>query len=174
LLRYFPHRKNADKRVYHVQKDTTFNDVAMSVPRIYAAIENQKDNHQYFVVEMEGIIAKKPIYILIDLGSNLSYVSPQFIEECALHRKKHLKAWLVQLAGTKIKVTEVIEACSFEMSGMHTQSTLNILTLGSHNVFIGMDRLDVHKERMNFHDKTLECEYNEGNMSVLQGIQNPI
>jgi hypothetical protein len=63
----------------------------------------------------------------------------------------------------------VIEACPFEMSGLHTQVTLNILPLGSYDVLIGMDWF---KERLNYHDKTLECEDNEGNMRVLQGIQN--
>jgi hypothetical protein len=43
------------------------------------------------VVEMEGIISKKPISILIDPSSNLSYISPQVVESCALQRKKHVK-----------------------------------------------------------------------------------
>jgi hypothetical protein len=145
------------------------------VPRIYAVVENRQEDHQAFVVELEGIISKQPISILIDPGSNLSYVSPQVVEACALQRKKHAKAWLVQLAtGTKRKVAEVIEACPFEMSGLHTQAALNILPLGSYDVLIGMDWLVVHKERLNCYDKTLECEDEEGNMRVLQGIQNPV
>jgi len=71
-----PHRKNDRKRVYHVQEATTVNDVAKSVPRIYVDVENQQADHQDFVVEMEVIIVKQPISILIDHGSNLSYVSP--------------------------------------------------------------------------------------------------
>jgi hypothetical protein len=148
------------------------NDVARSVPRIYAVVENQQADHQASVVELEGIISKQPISILIDPGSNLSYVSPQVVEACALQRKKHAKAWLVQLATwTKRKVAEVIEACPFEMSGLHTQATLNILPLGSYDVLLGMDWLVVHKEKLNCYDKTLECEDEEGNMRVLQGIQ---
>jgi hypothetical protein len=53
-------------------------DVARSVPRIYAVVENWKADHQ------AGIISKQPISILIDPGSNLSYVSPQFFESFAL------------------------------------------------------------------------------------------
>jgi hypothetical protein len=52
----------------------------------------------------------------------------------------------------------MIEACPFEMNGMHTQGTLNILPLGSYDVLIGMDWLDIHKKNLNFHEKTLECE----------------
>jgi hypothetical protein len=43
------------------------------------------------VVELEGIINKKPVSILIDPGSNLSYVSPEVVEACSLQRKKHVK-----------------------------------------------------------------------------------
>jgi hypothetical protein len=75
--------------VYHVQEVAKVNDVSRSVPTIYATMENRKENHQASVVELEGIIYKQPISILIDLGSNLSYISPQFVEACSLHRKKH-------------------------------------------------------------------------------------
>jgi hypothetical protein len=68
----------------------------------------------------------------------------------------------------------MIEACPFEMNGLHTQATLNILPLGSYDVLIGMDWLVVHKEKLDFHDKTLECEDSEGNTRVLQGIQNHV
>jgi len=79
------------------------------VPRIYVAMENQKVDHQAIVVEPEGIISKQPISILIDPGSNLSYVSPQIVEACSLQRKKHVRAWLVQLAmRIKRKVVKVI------------------------------------------------------------------
>jgi len=69
------HRDN--KRVYHVQEANMVNDVAKNVPIIYATIENRQAYHQASVVDLEGIISKQPIFILINLGSNLSYVSPQ-------------------------------------------------------------------------------------------------
>jgi hypothetical protein len=41
------------------------------------------------------------------------------VEGCSLQRKKHAKAWLVQLAtGTKRKVVEVVEACPIELDGL--------------------------------------------------------
>ena len=55
---------------------------------------------------MESTIANHHVSILIDLGSNLSYVSPQTIEKYKLQQVKHVKSCLVQLAtGTKRKVT---------------------------------------------------------------------
>jgi len=57
------------------------NDVAKSVPNIYAIVENQQTNHPDFVVDMEGIITKQPISIIIDPGFNISYISPQIVKE---------------------------------------------------------------------------------------------
>jgi hypothetical protein len=68
------------------------------MPKIYTIVENWQADHQASMVELEGIIAKQPISILIDPRSKLSYVSPQVVETCALQRKNHAKAWLVQLA----------------------------------------------------------------------------
>jgi hypothetical protein len=80
---------------------------------------------------------------------------------------------LVQLATrTKRKVIEVIEACQFEMNGMHTQATLNILPLGSYDMLIGMDWLEAHKVKLDCFNKTLECEDDKGNKRVLQGSKN--
>jgi hypothetical protein len=37
-----------------------------------------------------------------------------------------------------------------------------------------MDWLAIQKEKLNFHDKTLECEYSEGNTRVLRSIQKHV
>jgi hypothetical protein len=62
---------------------------------------------------------------------------------------------------------------TLEMSGLHTQVALHILPLGSYDVLLDMDWLVVHKAKLNYYDTTLECEYEEGNARVLQGIQKP-
>ena len=71
------------------------------MPQIYAALNNSQVDHQASVVEMEGMIANHLVSILNDLGSNLSYVSPQTIEKCKLKQVKHVRSWLVQLATWK-------------------------------------------------------------------------
>jgi hypothetical protein len=72
LLRDFPHRQQDKRRVYNIQEATTFNDVARSMPQIYASLDNRQANHQASVVEIEGIIFNHLVSILIDPGSNLS------------------------------------------------------------------------------------------------------
>jgi hypothetical protein len=54
------------------------------MPQIYAALDNRQVDHQASVVEMEGMISNHLVSILIDPGSNMSYVSPQTIEKCKL------------------------------------------------------------------------------------------
>jgi hypothetical protein len=46
---------------------TTVNDVARSIPWIYAVVDNKQANHQDLVVEMTGMITKHLVSILIDL-----------------------------------------------------------------------------------------------------------
>jgi hypothetical protein len=163
MLRDFPHRKQNNRRVYNIQEATTVNNVARSMPKIYAALDNRQADHQASAVEMEGMIANQLISILIDPSSNLGYVSPQTVEKCKLQQVKHAKSWLVQLTtGTKRKVTEVILECQFIMNGLPTQETLNMLPLGSYDLLIGMDRLATHNTKLECYNKTLECEDEEG------------
>jgi hypothetical protein len=61
------------------------------------------------VVEIEGKINDTRIYVLIDRGAMLSYITPNVIDSNKLNKLKHAKSWLVQLAtGTKIKVVDFI------------------------------------------------------------------
>jgi hypothetical protein len=146
-----------------------------SMPQMYVALDNKQVDHQALVVDMEGMISNHLVSILIDPGSNLSYVAPQTVEKCKLQQVKHAKSWLVQLAtGTKRKVTYVIPACQFIMYGLPTRATLNMLPLGSYDLLIGMDWLVAHKTKLDCYKKTLECEDEEGRKITLQGIQNPI
>jgi hypothetical protein len=121
---------------------------------------------------MEGMISNHLVSILIDPGTNLSYVSPHIVDQCKLQLVKHVKSWLVQLdANTKIKVAEVILAFQFIMDGFPTQDTLNILPLGSYDLLIGMDWIVAYKTKLVCYQKTLECVNEEGRKITLQGIQ---
>jgi hypothetical protein len=53
-------------------------------------MENRQEDHQDSVGELEGIISKKPIFILIDLGSNISYVSPQVVD-AILYKERNMQ-----------------------------------------------------------------------------------
>ena len=95
LLRDYPHRQQNSQIIYNVQEATTVNDVARSMLQIYAAVDNKQVDHQASVVEMEGVITNHLVSILIDPGSNLSYIAPKAIDKCKLQPHKHAKTWLV-------------------------------------------------------------------------------
>jgi hypothetical protein len=127
------------------------------------------------MVNMEGMIANHLVSILIDPGSNLSYVAPQTVDKCKLQPVRHVNPWFIQLAtGTKRKVTEVIPSFQFIMDGFPTQATLNILPLGSYDLLIGMNWLSTYKTKLDSYHKTLECENEEGKKMTLQEIQRPV
>jgi hypothetical protein len=84
LLRDCLHRQQNSRRIYNIQEATTVNDVARSVPQIYAALDNKQANNQVSVVEMEGMITNHLVSILIDPGSNLSYIAPKAVDKCKL------------------------------------------------------------------------------------------
>lgn len=51
---------------------------------------------------MDGKICDQVISILIEPGSNYSYVSPKLVDTCGLSKALHAESWLMQLAiGTK-------------------------------------------------------------------------
>jgi hypothetical protein len=54
------------------------------MPQIYESLDNRQADHQASVVEREGMISNHIVSILIDPGSNLSYVSPQTVNKYSL------------------------------------------------------------------------------------------
>jgi hypothetical protein len=54
------------------------------VPQIHAALDNNQVDHQALVVEIEGMISNHLVLVLIDPGSNLSYIAPKAIDKCKL------------------------------------------------------------------------------------------
>eukprot|EP00253_Pinus_taeda_P013110 PITA_13110 len=74
-----PQRKGVDQ-ISQIHEASTVGDVARSIPRINAALEDWQAEYQPTMVEFEGKISNLSIAILIDLGATLSYVSPKVVE----------------------------------------------------------------------------------------------
>ena len=97
------------------------------------------------MVEFGGNIVEQSVSILIDPHSTHSYITPRVVEICSFKKLKHNKSWLVHLAiGIKRNVSEVVEKCLLVMNGLVTCVDLNVLPLGSYDVFIGIDWLEYH------------------------------
>ena len=112
---------------------------------------------------------------MIDPGSTHSYIAPRVVHIFSLNKVRQIKSWLVQLAaGTKRKVSEVVENCPLVMNGWVTCIDLNVLPLGSYDVLIGMDWLEAHKVNLDCYHNTFECMDEEGNPRVVRGIPKVI
>ena len=98
------------------------------------------------------------ISFLIDIGTCISYISPQMVEKCKLKTEKDKNAWLVQLATiTKRKVTSHINQFPIDLNGFPTKLNLNILPLGSYEVLIVMDWLEKHRALVDCYEKKVFC-----------------
>ena len=98
------------------------------------------------------------INILIYYGAIHSYNVSNVVERCHLKKRNLEISILVQLdTGTKRKVTEAVRKCPLEMNGLNTFAELNIIPLGSYDVFIGMNWLDAHQLMLYCHNKIYTC-----------------
>jgi len=50
-----------------------------------------------------------------------------------------------------------------------TLAHLNVLSLGSYSMILGMDWLVIHQSKVDFYDKAIECFDNDGERRILQG-----
>ena len=57
----------------------TVGELAGMMPKINVALENRQAEYQISMVEVEGMIKRIPIAILIDPGASLSYISPKMV-----------------------------------------------------------------------------------------------
>ena len=145
------------------------------VPRCYATLKDLQVDHEPTMVEVEGKIVKKYIYILIDPRFTHSYINSKLIEIFVFKKTKHNKWWLVQLAtGTKRKVSELLEKYPLEMDGLLTCANINIFPLGSYDILIGMVWLEAHRFKLDCYNKNFECMDQEGNPVVVKGIPKVI
>lgn len=75
----------------------------------------------------------------------------------------------MQLAtGTFKQVHHWVRTCAFDLNGMPTRTCLNVLPLGSYSFLLGMDWLYLHRTKVDFYDKTIECVDDNGEPRDLQ------
>eukprot|EP00253_Pinus_taeda_P027303 PITA_27303 len=142
----------------------------VSIPRFYVAVDNRQAEHQASIVEMDDKLFDQVISILIDPGSNYSYVSPDLVDKCGLNTEFHFESWLVHLdTGTKKRVHHWVRACTFDLNGMPTTTHLNVLLSGSYNMLLAMDWLYLHRTKVDCYDKAIRCVDDNGEPRVLQG-----
>ena len=96
-------------------------DVVQSIPHIYATLDKKQAKHQASINEMDDKLCDQVIFILIDPGSNYSYISPNLVNKFGLSMELHVESWLVQLATSmKKRVHQWVKACAVDLNGMPT------------------------------------------------------
>jgi hypothetical protein len=123
------------------------------------------------VVKIKGKINDTRIFVLIDPGATLSYITPNIVESNKLKKLKHAKSWLVQLAiGTKRNVVDFISDFEFNLGGQKIRTNLNILPLGYYDMIIEMDWLEQHKVVLDYYTKILSYKDDFFTVRTTQGI----
>ena len=71
MARTMPRSSQIEKKsisnIHTVQEEMTVGELARTMPRINAALENRQADYQTSMVEAEGMVNQTPITILIDL-----------------------------------------------------------------------------------------------------------
>ena len=98
LQRFCPEQGKNTRTAYNIQEEDTVENAARGMPRIYAALDHRQAEHQSHMIEVEGMIHKQSISILIDSGASHSYIDPNLVESLHFERCKHEHFWTVQLA----------------------------------------------------------------------------
>eukprot|EP00253_Pinus_taeda_P006640 PITA_06640 len=173
-IKNFPHRKGSDQ-VSQVYEASTVGDVARSLLRINAALEDQHADYQPTMIEFEGKIFDRIVSVLVDPGATLSYVSPKIVENCKLQPAKFKNPWLVQLAtGAKRRVLAKVNNFPLKIVAQTVTAELNALPLGSYDVLIRMDWLEKRWSVIDFKTKTISYQDELGNKQEIQGILKPV
>ena len=66
------------------------------------------------------------------------------------------------------------ERCPLDMDGIFTYADLNIMPIGSYDILIGIDWLELHRGKLDCYSKTFECMDEEENPRVVRGIPKVI
>jgi hypothetical protein len=171
LYKDFPHRKERVKTMHKVQEATTMEDMG----RIYASLDDRKEEYQSNMIKLEGKIINQYVSILIDSGAGHFYINPKIVDILHLEFSSLGKSILVQLAtGTKRKIHDMVRGCRIILNGVNTNVDLNIIPLGSYDIIIGMDWLDKNRVVLYCLRKTFTCLYGDGKQSTMKGVPRPI
>lgn len=50
-----------------------------------------------------------------------------------------------------------MKSYAFELSGMPTLTKLNLISLGAYSMLLGMDWMFIHRTKVDFYEKAIEC-----------------
>ncbi len=106
--------------------------------------------------------------IFIDSTYNFSYVSPNLVDMCGFNKEVHVEFLLVKLVTDEKKsVHGWVRSCALDLNGIPTSTHLNVFSLGSYTTLFGIYWLYLHRTKVVFYDKAIECLDDNGEQRVL-------
>jgi hypothetical protein len=109
------------KTIHNIQEATIVEYMGISIPRIFATLEDRQAEYQLNMIKVEGKIINHIVFILIDLGATHCYIDPKIVDILHLNKSKLEKSSLVQLAtGTKRRINKIVKGCQININGLST------------------------------------------------------
>ena len=65
------------EKASNIQKFPTISEVARNIPGINVVLDDHQADYQPLMVECEGKISNQNVFVLLDHGASLSYISPK-------------------------------------------------------------------------------------------------
>jgi hypothetical protein len=140
------------------------------VHRIHAAVNNRQAKHQSTVLEMTCTVADQTLSILIDPGATESFISGAALKRIKVKAVEQDEFSFVEMAsGAKQKVGGKVMGCALNVGEFFMRVNLYVTILGSYDVVIGMDWLEMHEAILNYKMKRLSLVDDEGQRWVIVG-----
>jgi hypothetical protein len=122
------------------------------------------------VLETTGTVADQTLSILIDPGATESFISCAVLKRIKVKAVKQDEFSFVEMAsGAKQKVGGKVTGCALNLGEFVTRVNLYVTILGSYDVMIGMDWLELHEAILNCKMKWLSLADDEGQRCVIVG-----
>jgi hypothetical protein len=118
--------------------------------QIHAAVNNHQVEHQSTVLETPGTIADHTLNILIDPGATKCFISGAVLKRIKVKEVKQDELRFVEMAlRAKHKVGGKVMGFSLNLGEFFMSANLYVNILGSYDVMIDMDWLELHVAILN-------------------------
>jgi hypothetical protein len=138
--------------------------------RIHVVVNNRQAKHQSTVLETTCTVADQTLSILIDPGATKSFISGAVLKRIKVKVVEQDEFSFVEMdSGAKQKVGGKVMGFVLNMGEFFMRVNLYVMILGSYDVVIGMDWLEMHEVILNCKMKRLSLVDDEGQRWVIVG-----
>jgi hypothetical protein len=122
------------------------------------------------MLKTTGTVADQTLSILINPGATESFISGAALKRIKVKEIEQDEFSFVEMAsGAKQKVRGKVTGCALNLGEFVTRANLYVTILGSYDIMIGMDWLELHEVILNYKMKRLILVDDEGHRRVIVG-----